>query len=289
MERTVMKYLVFLFSALFASSVFSAELRPKSVKELKDSSVRIYNLEMNSGGTGSIYRSYKQASHILTNKHVCRLIEQGGYVESKGKKYLITHYKKFKKHDLCLVRVEKNFKINLKIADTLAKESQIVRVSGHPNLLPHIATSGHLSGRIEVQLMVGVKECTEKDLETHAAECLFLGGVPIVEEFDSQVVSNLIKPGSSGSAVFNKKGEIVGVVYAGTGRGFSHGFIVPQIYLFYFLQNAHRQAWIKTGTPVDDEGIKRRIFSFQECQANSSIFNTKACQQPHIMIWRKND
>lgn len=244
----------------------SETLFPTTVKELQTTSVRIYNLEMNSGGTGSIYRSYKQGSHILTNKHVCRLIEPGGFVVQDNKQYLITHYKKFNNHDLCLVRVEKNFGINLKVAGTLAKQSQKSVVSGHPNLLPHIATTGHLSGRISIKLLVGVKKCTDKDFEEVPAKCIFLGDRAIVETLDAQVVSNLIKPGSSGSAVFSEQGEVVGVAFAGSGGDFSHGFIVPQIYLFYFLQNAHRQPFVRVGTPVDNKGVDRRIFNFQKCQ-----------------------
>lgn len=285
-----MKVIAILITLLFASVSFGKVLKPKSVKDLKRSSVRIYNLDLNSGGTGSIFKSFSNASHILTNKHVCRLIEPGGYVVQNGKKYLITHYKKFSQHDLCLVRVEKNFKISLEIADSLAKESSLVKVSGHPNLLPHIATKGHLSGRMTISLMVGVRECEEEDLKKHAMECTFLGGVPVIEELDSQVVSNLIKPGSSGSAVFNKKGEIVGVVFAGNGRDFSHGFIVPQIYLFYFLQNAHRQSWIKVGTPVDDKGLSNRVFNYESCSFKSILPNEVAriCSKiKDNMIWRK--
>ena len=279
-----MKLIISVAIVLMTSISFAETLRPTTVKDLQRTSVRIYNLEMTSGGTGSIFRSYKQASHILTNKHVCRLIEPGGYVVQDQKKYMITHYKKFSQHDLCLVRVEKNFKIDLELSDTLAKQSQIIRVSGHPNLLPHIATTGHLSGRVEITMIVGVRECTDKDFEDYAAECVFLGGIPAFKTFDSQVVSNLIKPGSSGSAVFNRKGELVGVAFAGSGRDFSHGYIVPQIYLFYFLQNAHRQAWVKVGTPVDDKGLSRRIFSFQKCQGYIPDTLKSTCNNAHSMI-----
>ena len=281
---------LFLITILLSCISFAGTLRPRNVEDLHQSSVRIMNLAQTSGGTGSIFRSYRDASHILTNKHVCRLIEQGGYVVKDERRYLITHYKKFEHHDLCLVRVKNNLGISLVISETLAKQSSTTYVSGHPNLLPHIATRGHLSGRMEIELITGVRPCTEDDIEKDPLVCLFFGGMPLVEKFDSQVVSNLIKPGSSGSAVFNSDGEIVGVVYAGNGGDFSHGFIVPQIYLHYFLQNAHRQSWIRVGTPVDEKDIKDRTFSFEKCHVVSVL-------KPEIknicknikdgMIWRQ--
>lgn len=247
---------------LYCNDVNAKTFKPQSISDLYKTSVRIYNKAETSGGTGSIFRSYSNASHILTNKHVCRLIEQGGKVDYDGRMYSITHYKKFSRHDLCLVRVEKNFKINTVIADKLAKKSSTTYVSGHPNLLPHIATKGHLSGRMDIQIVVGTKKCKDDDT---SIECAWFGGKPVVKTFDSIVVSNLIKPGNSGSAVFNAEGEVVGVVYAGSGSDFSHGFIVPHIYVIFFLQNAHRYKWIKVGTPVDDEEWMDRVFDFSLC------------------------
>lgn len=261
-----MNKLIFILGFLFTSMSF-AESNPKTISDYYKTSVRIYNLEMNSGGTGSILKSYSNASHILTNKHVCKLIEPGGYVSYKDKEYIITHYKKFKQHDLCLVRIATGLKVNLNISKNLLQKSNIVYVSGHPSLLPHILTRGHLSDNIDINLVVGMKKCNKEDILKDPVRCSWFGGKPVVQTFDSQVVSNLIKPGSSGSAVFNKNGEIVGVVFAGSGRGFSHGFIVPQIYVIYFIQNAHRFDWIKVGTEVDDDGLSGRIFNFEKCKS----------------------
>ena len=259
---------------------------PKTVKQFKDTSVRIYNLNMNSGGTGSILKSTKSGSHILTNKHVCRLIEPGGYVVREGKRYLVTHYKKFSDHDLCLVRVKANFGINLQVSKTLAQPTDKVFVSGHPNLLPHIVTEGHLSDAMNVTLIVGIKKCEAGDIKKDPMTCVLFGGMPVIKSFEAQVVSSLIKPGSSGSAVFNDKGEITGVVFAGSGRGFSHGFIVPQKYLLYFLAIAPFQKFVKTGTPVDDHGLKGRIFNYSKCLNSKN----KICRNSkNDMIWIKND
>lgn len=289
-----MNKLILITTLLFSQLAFGLEItRPKTVEELKETSVRILNLEMNSGGTGSIYKSFDNATHILTNKHICRLIEPGGVVDYKGKQYLVTHYKKFEQHDLCLVRIAVNLNINLKIAETISKESSKAIVSGHPSLLPHITTAGHLSERQDIELLVGIKECTKEDIINDPMTCGFFGGMPVVETLDSQLISNLIKPGNSGSAVFNANGELIGVVFAGSGRDFSYGYIVPQIYLYYFLENAHRFKWVKVGTPVDDKGMSDRVFNFkfQKCENTLELKNDKItdiCKRiNNNLIWRK--
>jgi S1-C subfamily serine protease len=289
----VNKFIILL--GLLVSQFSFAELKhPKTVSQLKETSVRIFNLEKSSGGTGSIFRSYNNATHILTNKHICRLIEPGGVVDYKGKQYLVSHYKKFKEHDLCIVRIEANLGIDLEVDDTLAKESDKSVVSGHPNLLPHISTVGHLSEREDIDLVIGTKKCTEQDIIVDPMTCGFFGGMPVVKTLDSQLISNLIKPGNSGSAVFNKNGKLIGVVFAGNGRDFSFGYIVPQIYLLYFIQNAHRFEWVKVGTPVDDEDVSDRVFNFSKCEEVKNKTSPKFkkikefCKSINdTMIWRK--
>ena len=285
-----MKIINFLAALFAATTVRAGVLTPQTTAEFKSTSVRIYNTKMNSGGTGSILNSSKTGSEILTNKHVCRLIEPGGYVSTGGKKYPVDSYKKFSDHDLCLVRVKANLKVSTKISGTMAKASDTVYVSGHPNLLPHIVTKGHLSDNVEVRLIVGVTPCDESDMKKNGIYCLFFGGLPVIKVFDSQVVSNLIKPGSSGSAVFNDKGEIVGVVFAGSGRNFSHGYIVPQKYILYFMAMAKYHKYVKVGTPVDDEGLSGRIFNYKTCSKKAKSKVKRLCNRTKSnMIWRKND
>lgn len=282
-------------AALLFSQISLAEtVTPKTIAELKETSVRIMNLEMNSGGTGSIFRSYENATHILTNKHICRLIEPGGVVDYKGKQYLVTHYKKFDQHDLCLIRINANLGVNTDIAEDLAKESSKTIVSGHPSLLPHIVTVGHLSEHQDIELIVGIRACTKEEIAADPMTCAYFGGYPVVKSFDSQLVSNLIKPGNSGSAVFNKDGKIVGVVFAGSSRDFSFGYIVPQLYLLYFIQNAHRLEWVTVGTPVDDGGLSDRVFDYKKCEEAQFLRALKfkkirdLCESlSDTMIWSK--
>jgi S1-C subfamily serine protease len=272
--------LIFVFSLMLIKSIANAELLlPQDTAAFKRSSVRVYNKKKNSGGTGSILKSTKNGSKILTNKHVCRLIEQGGYVEQNETYYPVESYKKFDDHDLCLISVEYNFNISLRISKTIAKPSDTIYVSGHPRLLPHILTKGHLSDNMRINLIIGVVPC-----EKPSMECMFFGGEPIIREFDSQVISNLISPGSSGSAVFNDAGEIVGVVFAGMGE-LSRGFIVPQKYILYFLTMARYTDFVPVGTKVDDKGLLRRIFNEEKCKKIKSKRIRKKCKAKHSMLY----
>lgn len=292
MNRINILATLFFFVLLMTISSFSnaAEtLRPNSISDLQRTSVKVMNLKESSGGTGAILKSFKTGSHILTNKHVCRLIEQGGVVAQGDKRYLITHYKKFPHHDLCLVRVKNDLGINLVISDKVSKQSSTAYVSGHPSLLPHIASKGHLSAHEDIQLVVGLKKCNEENFKKNAAYCIFFGGIPVVQTFESVVVSNLIMPGSSGSSIFNKNGEIVGVIYAGNGRGLSYGYAVPHIHLLYFIQNSRRFKWVKVGTEVSDKGLIDRIFNFDKCQQGIRAKSIRDfCRSvENNMIWRK--
>jgi len=276
--------LIFMITATLAQAAF----QPKTVPDFYKTSVRVYNIQMNSGGTGSIFRSYSNASHILTNKHVCALIKPGGYINYKNKDYIITHYKEFKRHDLCLIRIGTGLDVNLNVSQTISKTSQTVYVSGHPNLLPHIVTKGHISDNMDIQIIVGNRKCTKEEAIIDPARCAFFGGMPVIETSESTVVSNLIKPGSSGSAVFNRSGEIVGVVYAGSGRGFSHGFIVPHIYLLYFVQNAHRQPWIRVSAKDKTDESVESNFNYESCRGIITKPIKTICDQVQdSLIWRK--
>lgn len=257
----MIKYI--LATMLLCSTAMSDTIKPQTIKEFKKTSVRIYNVDMNSGGSGSIFRSYTTGSHILTNKHVCEVVHEGGFVVTNdAKKYVVTHYKEFKHHDLCLIRVAANLNVNLEIASLLSEPTNVVYVSGHPNLLPHILTKGHLSDEMSINVMTGVRPCEEADFKDRGLECLFLGGIPVTEKYETNVISNLIKPGSSGSAVFNSRGEIVGLVFASGSREASYGFIVPHIFVLYFIQNAQRYDWVKPKKKVNKKQKNKSAFKF---------------------------
>lgn len=198
--------------------------------------VAITNLAKNSGGSGTIVATSPGLSVILTNAHVCEVAKNGGLVHTDdGLSHQIQGYKQSATHDLCLAAVNADLKVSAKLSPTAPQFMDSSTVSGHPRLLPTIVTHGHVSHKKLIQLIVGVKECTKEDFESAPLICLLAGGLPIIKTFDSQVTSNLIQPGSSGSGVFNIRGELIAVVFAGAGDiGFN--FAVPYEFVKAFLE-----------------------------------------------------
>ena len=215
-----------------------------SATTIRDTSVRIYNLEKSGGGSGVIFKSFKTGSYILTNAHICSIVNTGGVVLlNSGDVLLITHFKLYKTHDLCLIRVGRDLKINTQLAKKIPIAGLNVKVSGHPNLLPHIVTKGSISDRMIITLN-------------------YRHGVLI---YESVLLSNLIMPGSSGSAVFNSDNKIVGLVFAGETRGLSFGHSVPLESLRHFILNHRKYEWvevIKHEKPVCVEIVKDKKFRF---------------------------
>jgi hypothetical protein len=244
---------------------------PKNTKSFADTSVRIMNFEMNSGGSGVILKSSPQISTVLTNKHVCKLIEMGGLIEYKNRKIAIRDYQKYKFHDLCLIRVMEDLKINTKIADTTPESYSDAFISGHPALLPHVLSPSSFSDKTQISMITSIRPCKESEMETF--ECQLFGAMPVVEVFNTQLVTGTILPGSSGSAVFNRDGEISGLVFAGNGRGFSYAFIVPQEYIQDFI-SSYKDVDFKQASPIKSD-----------TKVLDSIFNKnakKACLLKHF-------
>jgi S1-C subfamily serine protease len=213
----------------YYGSIGRGTLNPVSEKELSRTSVMIVRSDRRSGGSGVILHSSPTRSTILTNSHVCGVIENGGVVIREGQEHAVVTFKHSSTHDLCLITVDGNFGVNTQVAEeTPALYSQSI-VVGHPRLLPTTVTRGHFSSRQIIEVMTGVRRCTEEDIEAdedNALLCFFLGGIPVITRYEAQLSTALISPGSSGSPVYNEDGEISGVVFAGSGNQ-SLAYIVP--------------------------------------------------------------
>lgn len=219
------------------------------------------------GGSGVVLSSTSSASYVLSNRHVCQGMVPGGTVTTaKGMKSRIAAMKISKVHDLCLIKVNRNLYLSTKVAKSESQAGESSRVVGHPHLLPQIEAQGQFTGFMDVTMMVGVEPCTEEDLKTgdpmedlgRAMECMFLGGKPIVETFETQAISSIIAPGNSGSGVFNDDGELVNLVFAGIGGSLSHGITVPNGYVRSFLKSEVSK--LKWQTPGDLK--KKRVTGF---------------------------
>ena len=237
-------------------ALFVAGLQLFKPNDLTNSSVMITNVAKTSGGTGIILESSETMSKVLTNSHVCHVVEKGGLVTGVYGTFLVSSYKRSKSHDLCLITVEGNLKASTKIADKApVSYYENALISGHPALMPNVVTSGHFSGRKVITVMKGMKPCTPADLEDpgKAIICMLAGGIPIAERYDSTLVTATIMAGSSGSGVYNSNKELAGVVFAGSGN-LSYAWTVPYESMINFI-NVESHV-IETFKPDNEIGLE---------------------------------
>ena len=165
------------------------------------------------GGTGVILNSNPISSSVLTNKHVCQHIMYGGVVMDDGNTpYAILNFRMSNIHDLCQIWVSGDLHGHTNLAESAPRPYDTSVVVGHPLLLPTTITTGHFGQKVMITVSGG-------------------SAFPV----EAQAVSNVISPGSSGSAVYNDKGELSGMVFAGSGM-LSWGMIVPYEYVKLFLE-----------------------------------------------------
>lgn len=289
------KYIVAGFLALAGCTLISiggqsrAPKIPVTNADYAKTAVMIMASNMRSGGTGSILDSHPGASHILTNKHVCQLVQTGGtVVTDNGNTYPVESFRVYKKHDLCLIEVLSDLGINIKVASEPPSPYEPSLVVGHPQLLPTIFTTGHFSQRRTVDVMVDIKPCTGKESDEDAIGCMFLGGIPVVKTFQSQVTSSLIMPGSSGSAVYNSKGELSAVVFAGS-QGLSYGFLVPWEYVNDFLNHKSRYPSQLPDSSKPPKSFFTSYFKFQKiCEDKIIVRMDNLCKSvANLGIWHQ--
>lgn len=199
-------------------------------------SAMILNYAGNSGGSGVIISSNKRSSKVLTNAHVCGVVENGGLIQANSGYNQVAYYQKSETHDLCLITVFGD----LGTETTIAPRKPVNRyekavVAGHPNLLPIVVTDGHFSSRQIIEVFIGFRECTKKEYQNDPLLCGFYGGFPILKKYETTLVTATIMPGSSGSGVYNGDMELSGLVFAGQ-QNLGYAWTVPYEFLTYFLE-----------------------------------------------------
>jgi len=219
--------------------------------------VMVTRMDELSGGSGSVIYASRDKSIVLTNAHVCDVLNKAGGVVKKenGTRYMISGYRKSEFHDLCAVYVAADLGGTVKLAEKAPDSYSEAIITGHPALLPNIINKGSFGERKIIDIMIGMRACTEENVksEEDAIICSLVGGLPIIKSFESVVVSAMIMAGSSGSAVLNSNGELSGVVFAGQGQGLSYAFIVPFEYVSLFLREEMNIPKEITKVPLETE------------------------------------
>lgn len=273
-----------LASIAFSTGCSTNQKRIADSSDIISNSVSITNNESNSGGSGTVLRSSDAASYVLTNSHVCEVAEEGGLVHGEAGTFAVAGLKHSKQHDLCLIKVYGNLRASAKLASSgPADKRASATISGHPSLYPTVVTKGHFSGRETIQVMTGFEECTEETIEKGGLDaalmCLFFGGIPVVKNYDSVLVSATIMPGSSGSGVFNKDNELTGVVFAGSGE-LGYAWTVPYEYVREFVNVESKSLKFKTPSNKIDlfgkRGERRRKIEAAKASCKSPATALKA-------------
>lgn len=275
---------------IIGKNAVSSPTKAQNTAELARTSVKITSLNGRSGGSGIILASRANSTTILTNKHVCQLIQVGGNVVTETSTNVIYAYKVYPRHDLCLVNILADLHQNTKIAEEAPMLYEDAAVSGHPSLLPTLITRGHFSNNMIIQIMVDIQACTGDEKDEEALMCMFMGGKPVLKTHDSQLVSATIMPGSSGSGVFNSRGELSGVVFAGT-QGLSYGFIVPYGYMKDFLLTSKKYKWEYPNESAKPKNFFTSVFkAFNLCGDNPIGRSTSFCRFVKLpSIWSQDE
>lgn len=256
---------------------------PKNTPEFAKVAVMITDRGHRNGGTGSILDSRAGETRILTNKHICNLIQTGGIVTTDtGEEYPIHSFVPYPRHDLCMVTVLKNLGINLKVASAAPVMYSSSTVVGHPALLPTVITNGHFSQHRVISMVVGGQPCTGKEDDEDTLMCIFSGQKPVIQDFYAQLTTSLIMPGSSGSAIFNDQGELSGVVFAGS-EALSYGFIVPLEYVQDFIRTYSKYKKLTPNPLKEPDNYFLKYFQLEAaCKAGRQEF-TEFCSK--ITFW----
>ena len=166
-------------------------------------------------GTG-FHIEYNGKVYLMTNKHICNVKEQlhKNRPELRANDQIVKIIKIDEVHDLCVLEPIKNSGLDLK--DEAPEIWDKLLLVGHPRGLKAVVREGRL-------------------IDKSAEVCLMFMGC-----FSSYQISATAYPGNSGSPVTDYRGNVIGVLFAGSPAYPHEPFVVPHFYLKMFLRSLNK-------------------------------------------------
>jgi len=204
----------------------------------EQSSVQIYGQQ--GTGTGIHVQLPNGKVVLLTNNHIC---DMGPIldVESEGSKTLFKSHviKQSTKHDLCVMEAVPGAK-GIKLGNE-AKIGDILFTLGHPRgEALNVSVGEYFSNKI-ISMIEILKENQKCNGELGLIPITTPQGFKILQACrvlkPTMQLSSPTYPGNSGSAVVNKYGHLVGLIFAGNKDIENQGFAVPLSYIKEFLSS----------------------------------------------------
>jgi hypothetical protein len=196
--------------------------------------VMLTDKSMKRGGTGFALQMPSGEVLTMTNAHVCELEKYGQIYANIGRKKIpLEIVEKSNTSDLCLLSGISNLS-GLEVADSVAI-GQEIGIVGHPALMPLAVNRGQLLGYEKVVVLADDKPCEKEGGMFKNEETWF--GLVCTEQFVAGLTTVIVLGGNSGSPVIDFYGNVVGVLFAGSGPDMANwGIIVPLDQLRNFIK-----------------------------------------------------
>ena len=217
---------------------------PLTRKELRSSvGLNTFNIYSNKGhGTGFLI-NFEEEKYIITNAHVCNGVNYNGFVFAKknGDIFgeILRIVKVSKEVDLCALSVGA-FKFDKGLVlGSYPVEGDYVAVVGFPLDNNLTMVEGELVGDSETNLVSDSRDsesCKGRWIRANFLYELLTGySNYCLVTYESYTTTTPIYPGNSGSALVDKYGEVVGVIFAGRSDSTVSARAVPLADLKAFL------------------------------------------------------